>query len=360
MYANLKTIVLGSAAMEITPEPAASNASELIPMSKISGVYPVRFQGIPSPPESGYWNYRFDTITVIRISIVDGKHLDIELQEVTNQPTWSGGTLADQQQAVEDIRDWLNSGVTPAFDIDAQEYFDRRTVPLSMQDMVYYNQLIVSIKSKYSAARLRDICDVLYLFIGDRADATLNIVKNAHNATESNPLDLDYDPVTGYAPVAANGYLDTNYNPFSDAVTLGLNDATLGYYNQIPTNSGTRFCGATDGGNGLASIPFELGFTFVSINGALTAAAAPAGDGHMYYSLISSTLTFNREGTQLDSYSYTPTGFPNLNLYALCRNLNGTPDNSMNGRMTTLYLSRGNFDIDAELQTFATQKGFNI
>lgn len=246
------------------------------------------------------------------------------------------------------------------FDEDAIAYFNRRSVPLSMQEMVYYNQFYVSVKAKYGAANLYDICDILYLFRGDRADAVLNLVKNAHDATEVNVASLDYSTTTGYLAIANDGYLDLNYNPALDAVTLGVNDTSFGYYNQTATNSGTRVCGATDGVNGLASIPFELGLTFASINGGLANAAAPAGNGHMYYSLISSVLTFNREGTQLDSQAYVPTGFPNLNLYTLCRNLNGTPDNSMDGRITAIYFAQGDFDINDELQTLATQLGFDI
>lgn len=99
------TIVLGSSSLEITANPLLSNSTELIPRRNISGVYAVKFQ--QRQVGNTDWVYPRNTITRIVIHIFDGRKLTVELQDVSNQPTWNAGTLAAQKQAVADINDWL-------------------------------------------------------------------------------------------------------------------------------------------------------------------------------------------------------------------------------------------------------------
>jgi hypothetical protein len=46
-------------------------------------------------------------MTVISITMADQSKTELELQECTNQATWSGGAFADIQQAISDINAWL-------------------------------------------------------------------------------------------------------------------------------------------------------------------------------------------------------------------------------------------------------------
>jgi len=103
--ANTSEIVLGASSLEITRNPTASNTTELIPKVSITGVFPTKIQtrGVGDTD----WPYRFDVITQITITTTDGNSLNFELQEITNQPTWSTGDLAGQQQAIDDINAWL-------------------------------------------------------------------------------------------------------------------------------------------------------------------------------------------------------------------------------------------------------------
>lgn len=104
--ANLCQIVLGDAAIEYTREPVADNTMELIPKQAISGVYPTKINSKPAAPEDAYWNYRFDDMVIVTIAINDEKSFNFDVQEVTNQPTWTSD-LAGQQQCVADINTWL-------------------------------------------------------------------------------------------------------------------------------------------------------------------------------------------------------------------------------------------------------------
>lgn len=100
-------IVLGATAMEITPLPTISNTPELIVKANIIGVYPVKRQVKPAPPEDAFWIYPYATITSIQVQMQDGSRMAIELQDVANQATWNTGTLAALNQAIADINSWL-------------------------------------------------------------------------------------------------------------------------------------------------------------------------------------------------------------------------------------------------------------
>jgi hypothetical protein len=109
MKANACEVVLGATAMEITRKPVASNNTELIPKAAISAVYPVKINSKASwsSDDQAKWPYRFPVMTIICLELVDGSRQELELQEVENQATWNLGTLAAQQQAIDDINAWL-------------------------------------------------------------------------------------------------------------------------------------------------------------------------------------------------------------------------------------------------------------
>lgn len=100
-------IVLGSTSMEITPEPIASNATELLAKTNIESVHYTGPNNKPAPPDDAWWIYPYPSQTVIDVRMRGGHHFSIELQDVTNQPTWSTGDLAGIQAAIADINAWL-------------------------------------------------------------------------------------------------------------------------------------------------------------------------------------------------------------------------------------------------------------
>lgn len=53
--------------------------------------------------------YEFDTVTKIRFNLVDGTNFNVELQKITNQPTWSDGTQAAINTAIGDLNTILSS-----------------------------------------------------------------------------------------------------------------------------------------------------------------------------------------------------------------------------------------------------------
>lgn len=110
--ANECQIVLGASSIEVTREPVASNTPELLPKSAISGVYPIKINSAPSTSSPDYpnWQYRFPDMVMVCVSMNNADQTSrdfiFELQEISNQPTWTGD-LAGQQQCVDDINTWL-------------------------------------------------------------------------------------------------------------------------------------------------------------------------------------------------------------------------------------------------------------
>ena len=99
-------LVLGAQALEFTPEPIANNPTELIPNGKITNVKGV-FNQKPLTATPEEWMYHYPTMTIITIELNDGNFERMELQDITNQPTWSTGTLPAMNLAIAAINAWL-------------------------------------------------------------------------------------------------------------------------------------------------------------------------------------------------------------------------------------------------------------
>lgn len=99
-------LVLGATGIEITPEPIASFPTEIITKHEIVSVNPV-YNAKPVVNDENEWIYPFDKMTIINVELSNQRRLELELQLCTNQPTWSGGTLADLNTAVAAINAWL-------------------------------------------------------------------------------------------------------------------------------------------------------------------------------------------------------------------------------------------------------------
>lgn len=100
-------IVLGTTAMEVTALPVLSNTPEIFNKKEIVSVIPVKRQVKPAAPEDEYWKYPYASMTVIEVNLSNGDMFRVELQNVSNQPTWNNGSLAALNAAVAAINAWL-------------------------------------------------------------------------------------------------------------------------------------------------------------------------------------------------------------------------------------------------------------
>lgn len=336
MYANQKTVTLGNSSMEITPEPAGFNTPELIPRRNISGVHPVRFQTKPSPPDDQYWTYRFNSITVVRIYINDGRKFDIELQEITNQSTWSLGTLAALQQAVEDINVWLASGVipppTPVYptEEDAALFIARLVdgVPLSQENLIRSFLLRLKLKNgiRLTAGGLAEAMDYDYWFgsLVTENNAKLNVVKNAFPITTvGSPTWANTGYTGGTGKYGKNGFVSS-----TDAEALKLNDAFI--YIWVNTDTGSVSegeMGVWDDGNGVINTSLSAryngsatGQINVPNNSTEAAFAVASAIGLTALERRGNTLRIYKNGAMIYSTVVAPSALAAFEDFFMCYN----------------------------------------
>lgn len=104
----MSVTILGIDFLEITPDPVASNATEVIPKANVVGVIPQPY--VERQPGDDTWNYPFNSVTVLVFHLSDRRKLAIELQTVSNQPGWNDGTLSGLVNAHDDVHLWLGGG----------------------------------------------------------------------------------------------------------------------------------------------------------------------------------------------------------------------------------------------------------
>ena len=108
MASQTSTVTLGTSCLEVTRDPTFNNLMELHNKAKITHVVGVFNQQSPTA-EQQEWDYPYPTMTIINIYVQNEQHVPVrlELQDISNQPTWSTGLLTGIQQAIADINAWL-------------------------------------------------------------------------------------------------------------------------------------------------------------------------------------------------------------------------------------------------------------
>lgn len=97
------SVTVGASTIKVEPDPVGSFTPTILANSNITGVNGV-FNQKPLTAQPGEWAYKYNTMTILEIHIDDGRVERLELQEVSNQPTWNLGTQAALNQAVADIQ----------------------------------------------------------------------------------------------------------------------------------------------------------------------------------------------------------------------------------------------------------------
>lgn len=97
-------IASNTSAIRVTAEPIASNTPEIFPVAHIIQVTPIFFDfSVVENNNSGTEfkaTYPYAVMTRVILESHDGHKLDLELQSITNQPSWSTGTRAGLNAAV--------------------------------------------------------------------------------------------------------------------------------------------------------------------------------------------------------------------------------------------------------------------
>jgi len=88
--------------IKVTANPTATNVAEAFPVANISQVTPIFYDytlAETATKDTQQATYPYPRKTVLVLETIDGKKLSLELQSITNQPTWNLGTQAALQTA---------------------------------------------------------------------------------------------------------------------------------------------------------------------------------------------------------------------------------------------------------------------
>lgn len=100
------TVVLNTNTLDVTRDPVASNvvnSLNRLKITNVSGIYNAK----PASATQEEWAYPYSQMTILQVERQGGETLKIELQDISNQATWSTGLQSGLQQAISDINAWL-------------------------------------------------------------------------------------------------------------------------------------------------------------------------------------------------------------------------------------------------------------
>src|SRR5262245_979964 len=213
-----------------------------------------------------------------------------------------------------------------SLDADAQSWVNQvvnNGGTVSTPRSVIISDLISGLKTDGVWSKL----DRLWIFAAENQPSALTDVVARDLATSVNSTAFSADD--GYTGSGAS-YIDTNYNPTSDAINYTQNAASFGFW-QITSTSGNCAMGLGDSGTVNTCQFFHSGGdTFVvTINNA-DASSLSVADAFVFWD-ASRTASNAREvynnGTSINSDSGTSSFLPNLNYFVIARNNNGSAGN---------------------------------
>jgi hypothetical protein len=187
-------------------------------------------------------------------------------------------------------------------------YIASLTTPLSGEQIVRINTLVVDLKAAVGVGALSQAFDVFSIRANETEEAALkNLVKRDHDATNVNSTTF-----TQYEGFTGNGttmYLNTNYNPSTQGVNYKLNDASIGVYARANVSEARILMGGrTTSVTGRSYIYFSGGLqSTLNQTTAEATVASTRGDGFMAVSRISSTQIRRYIYNSVDNVASTAT-----------------------------------------------------
>lgn len=214
-----------------------------------------------------------------------------------------------------------------AMEAELATYISGLATPLSADILGKINTFVAGYKSDDGLTNLSDAYDVMYYLGNETAESSLrNLVKRAHDAVAVNSP--TFTPYEGWAGDGISSYIDSNYNPATEADNYALNDASFGVYYRVTVNDGlTKINGAwstaADGGTAnRIQLTLETGAinSTISTGGTIT---PPAGG----FKIIARAVNTHQRiyiNKSEQSFARASTKIPNQNILLLaCNNATG-------------------------------------
>lgn len=137
--------------------------------------------------------------------------------------------------------------VESVHEAEVSTYIVGLATPLSAGQLTLLDTFVADLKSGLSISALSDAFDTMYILGGETQESSLrNLVKNAHHGTSAAmPTFTQFE---GFKGNASTQYIDTNYNPSTDADNYTLNNCSVGIYSRTNSSSDTIVdYGSSDG-----------------------------------------------------------------------------------------------------------------
>lgn len=207
-----------------------------------------------------------------------------------------------------------------------------------------------------------DSADVYRVFaLQDTADATLNLISTNFKATRKNTP--TFTAYTGFTGNGSSMYINSNYNPSSNATHYRLNSASIHVY----TNSNTivdakALTGVTDGTNVNLFSYRTAGYFQLRLNSALASILTYQHRNNIGGGLTltrnssSQTCVLQNDGVYLHSGTNNSTALPNGKIFTLCYNSSGSALGYSNDQLSFFYVGGQLTELQAQKLYEAEQR----
>lgn len=232
------------------------------------------------------------------------------------------------------------------------------------------NQLFIDLKAALGETNLSDALDIMYILAAETEQAALLNAVNpgTHNATNVNSV--AFEASRGMTGNGTSSYLNTNYNPNTQAVNFLLNSASFGIYSRTDIIESKIDMGMTDGST-RCQIMSRSGFPGaspqygVNFNGTEIIAVADSLSLGVANRSASNSLQYYKTGVSIDTGTSVSTTIPNQN-FAICAWLSsGTPSFFSTRQYAFAFAGRSmdateQSDFYDAVQTFMAAIGANV
>lgn len=212
----------------------------------------------------------------------------------------------------------------PALDVDYIAYEGAMVIKPSAQWQAATNQLFIDWKQTLGINRLYERFDVIYLFVAETEQAALlNAAKRSHDATNNG---MTFASRVGLQGDGAADYINSNYNPSTQAVTFGLNNALMGLHSRTATLiASAQDMGATT--RAILQCYYTGGATNIALNqvSGISGTTVGTGEGLFLGNRNGTALSLYHNGTEELSTTNSPSSVPNFNIFIGARNSSGSP-----------------------------------
>lgn len=241
-----------------------------------------------------------------------------------------------------------------SYQLETKVYLASLTTPLSKEQEVRINTFVVMLKNSLGVTSLPQRFDQILLLANETSEAGLkNLAKRFHDATNVN---CTFKAWVGFRSLSSPaGYINTNYNPNTDKVSVSANNMSIGAYSQDNLVS-TRFSfGTYDGTSYIISNPVQLSVMQLSSyfgSGTERRWANFVADGfHILSQNGSTSYKAYIDGESLGEALVGGSNLPNRSIYLFTYNNNGSPTTVRTGELSFYFVANGLSDAEVSLLT---------